>query len=269
MPRPFWLISRSPERCFLALRSTALCFGIIYDMGGVKVRSFLIDTAENIPTIIATLAFSIWIFWRYGEHVGLHSFSKSILTGALVTASALVGCLSFAVIQNLLTDSEFFVVYQGVLFLSPVCYYIIARTMKMNYGVFFDLVAPVATVVLLVARLNCLRTGCCEGRYIFNIGLNWPTREAEFILAAFLLVLFLKKLKKDEGKGQLFPLLMMIHGTGRFFIEGFINEQSRLLGVHPVHIWSIISVIVGGSIYFEKQAQAVDAKKRKTSHRRK
>ena len=143
----------------------------------------------------------------------------------------------------------------GGYFLAPLLLMVIYRK---DRPYVFDSFAVFACVSLILQRIRCIVSGCCYGKIIGTTGFRWPVREAEIVFYAAMLVLLIYLRRKDSRKmrGDLFPLLMSAYAAVRFFIEFLRGDNGSGL-FHIAHLWSLLAVAIGLSIYIEIRNRSV------------
>ena len=145
----------------------------------------------------------------------------------------------------------------GAIFFLPLFYFLLAKISKRRMADVFDTFTVSMAFTLLCARINCLFTGCCLGACISGeTGPRWPTREIEIVFYVVILTILIIRILKKKNHGEIYPLYMVSYGTFRFVIEFFREPGAGtpLFGVlHISHIWAILSILLGLSIYYEIQ----------------
>lgn len=151
----------------------------------------------------------------------------------------------------------------GAIFFLPLFYYLLAKITKRKTADVFDTFTVSMAFTLLCARVNCLFAGCCQGKCIHGItGPQWPTREIELVFYAAILTFLILRIWKKMNFGELYPLYMVSYGVFRFIIEFFrmtLDDQTSLQlngkytdsVFHLSHLWAVLSVCIGLSIYLE------------------
>ena len=142
----------------------------------------------------------------------------------------------------------------GAVFFMPVFYFIGAKIFKRDVRTVFDLFTVPLVFTLACARVNCLIAGCCQGLvipFIHSHTVQWPTREAELVFYAAFLTFAVIKTVKDETNGTLYPVYLISYGIFRFIAEWFRVTNHSFGPFHISHLWAILSLIAGASIYFE------------------
>lgn len=221
---------------------------------------------DRIPLLIAGTALCFPFMFSNRKRISFSGYGQMLALSVISVLSGFVGVWFFAQFEGLLTGEQLAMRFHGIFFVEAPVMLAVLQFFPVNKGPFFDVLAIANIPTLIAGRLNCLRAGCDWGRVIPGTIFRVPTREVEIGFCILLFLYFIRLYKRGNHIGQLFPLLMITYGIFRFFWEGFYVVDKLLLGVHPAHIWSIICIIIGCSIYFEMQAQK-DAKT-KAKHRR-
>ena len=168
---------------------------------------------------------------------------------AVFSAVSVISVLLFASFEKVISGQGFSVgavSTYGVYLFAP---FLLFAVYRKDREYIFDSYAVYVLPSLFLQRIRCLINGCCGGVPIGNTGLHWPVREAEMLFYAVMLFVLLKQFRENGGfTGEWFPLLMMSYGVFRF-AEEFVREGTALF--HPAHLWSLISILVGYSIYIE------------------
>ena len=136
--------------------------------------------------------------------------------------------------------------YGGVFFM-PIVYLLYALIMKITIKQAFDVFTISLISTLFFARINCLIAGCCEGVLIGESGFRVPTREIELFYYLLFIIIFFDKIIKNKMNGFTYPIYMVSYGILRFVLE-FLRESDSSSAFHVGHIWSLISIVIGGLI---------------------
>lgn len=212
--------------------------------------------SEHHLLILLSLGSLLSFGWLF---VNRKKLSMKIWEAALLSVlHTIYGVLSvkvFAVIEGFGDPSVIgnMSLFGGVFFM-PIAYWLIAKIKKLRNGIVFDVFTPCLVVTLLCARINCIIGNCCQGRYITGTsGMRWPTRELEICFYIVLLAVICRKILTGKSNGNIYLIYMMSYGIFRFLEEG-LRESDRYLGyLHLGHIWAMITLTVGFSIYTEIQ----------------
>lgn len=148
----------------------------------------------------------------------------------------------------------------GAVFLMPLGYFLGAKLFKRPVTEVFDIFAVPMVFTLFCSRINCLVSGCCTGLEIGHSGLHWPTREAEMLFYLVFLALLAPRVKRAEMRGRVYPLYMVSYGIFRAIIECFRYSPTYNSIFHLTHIWALLSIAIGLSVYFELRERSVPPK---------
>ncbi|MBO5797278.1 MAG: prolipoprotein diacylglyceryl transferase [Clostridia bacterium] len=140
----------------------------------------------------------------------------------------------------------------GAVFFLPLVYYIGAKLTKRRVADVFDVFTFLTVFTLMLARINCLFGGCCLGKLVpWSDSVRWPTRELEIVFYVVLLFWFGRLSKKPRHSGKLYPLYMLSYGAFRFVVEWFRESENMWGFLHISHIWSLVAILVGASVYYK------------------
>lgn len=200
-------------------------------------------------------AFTFFWLFQFREKLRLH-WAAALVIAVFHTIAGVLCVKAFAVLETGF-DSESvgnMSLFGGVFFM-PVLYFVGAKITKRKAADVFDIFTVCMLFTLMCARINCILSGCCYGVRIWGTdSLNWPTRELEIIFYVILMVVVGRKVKNGEGQGRIYPFYMISYGIFRFVIEWFRYAEGNSL-IHRGHIWAVISLCIGWSIYAEMQTK--------------
>ena len=203
---------------------------------------------------LGTLVGCIWLY-LFKERLRLSLWLIPIIS-VLNTVAGLICVKFFAGIENWGSPiSSGQSLFGGVLLL-PLIYIISAKVFRCKLCDVFDILAMCTITTLLFARIACILGGCCYGTFIpGSESIRWPTRELEIIFYIILLIVLYRKNRRNSLPGEIWPIYMISYGIFRF-IEEWLREGEQVLGpFHYGHIWAILSVAIGISIYGELRNQ--------------
>lgn len=151
----------------------------------------------------------------------------------------------------------------GVVFFMPLAYWLGAKLSKRSYREVFDVFTPCMIFTVMCARINCIVSGCCIGLPIPGMnGVRFPTREAEILFYIILLICLCPRVLKGKYRGQAYPIYMISYGAFRF-VEEFFRSADTSSVFHSAHIWALIALIIGISIYAEIKSETATRKRRR------
>lgn len=203
------------------------------------------------------------VYWLHRCRERLHLRWLSVLL--LSVLHTVLGVLSVKVFALFETGNFSNMSLFGGVFFMPLFYWGVAKLAKQKAADVFDVFTICLVFTLMCARLNCIISGCCLGAHIPIEGLThlrFPTRELELIFYVLLLSRLWRKVVTGSARGMIYPIYMISYGIFRFVTETlrFSDRTDSIL--HISHLWALLSLGVGISIYGELQG-----KKKKTGGR--
>lgn len=204
------------------------------------------------------------VYWLHRCRERLHLRWPSVLL--LSVLHTVLGVLSVKVFALFETGNFSNMSLFGGVFFMPLFYWGVAKLAKQKAADVFDVFTICLVFTLMCARLNCIISGCCLGAYIPIEGLThlrFPTRELELLFYVILLSRLWRKVVTGSARGMIYPIYMISYGIFRFVTETlrFSDRTDSIL--HISHLWALLSLGIGISIYGELQK-----KEKKTGGRR-
>ena len=204
------------------------------------------------------------VYWLHRCRERLHLRWLSVLL--LSVLHTVLGVLSVKVFALFETGNFSNMSLFGGVFFMPLFYWGVAKLAKQKTADVFDVFTICLVFTLMCARLNCMISGCCLGAHIPIEGLThlrFPTREMELIFYVILLSRLWRKVLSGSARGMIYPIYMISYGIFRFVTETlrFSDRTDSIL--HISHLWALLSLGIGISIYGELQK-----KEKKTGGRR-
>lgn len=204
------------------------------------------------------------VYWLHRCRERLHLRWLSVLL--LSVLHTVLGVLSVKVFALFETGNFSNMSLFGGVFFMPLFYWGVAKLAKQKAADVFDVFTICLVFTLMCARLNCIISGCCLGAHIPIEGLThlrFPTRELELIFYVILLSRLWRKVVTGSARGMIYPIYMISYGIFRFVTETlrFSDRTDSIL--HISHLWALLSLGIGISIYGELQK-----KEKKTGGRR-
>lgn len=204
------------------------------------------------------------VYWLHRCRERLHLRWLSVLL--LSVLHTVLGVLSVKVFALFETGNFSNMSLFGGVFFMPLFYWGVAKLAKQKAADVFDVFTICLVFTLMCARLNCIISGCCLGAHIPIEGLThlrFPTRELELLFYVLLLSRLWRKVLSGSARGMIYPIYMISYGIFRFVTET-LRVSSRANNIlHISHLWALLSLGIGISIYGELQK-----KEKKTGGRR-
>lgn len=227
----------------------------------MELFTWLTDHALILLLGCGTL-FNVYWLHRCRERLHLRWLSVLLLS-VLHTVLGVLSVKVFALFET--GDFSNMSLFGGVFFM-PLFYWGVAKLAKQKAADVFDVFTICLVFTLMCARLNCMISGCCLGAHIPIEGLThlrFPTRELELLFYVLLLSRLWRKVLSGSARGMIYPIYMISYGIFRFVTETlrFSDRTDSIL--HVSHLWALLSLGIGISIYGELQK-----KEKKTGGRR-
>lgn len=194
------------------------------------------------------------VYWLHRCRERLHLRWLSVLL--LSVLHTVLGVLSVKVFALFETGNFSNMSLFGGVFFMPLFYWGVAKLAKQKTADVFDVFTICLVFTLMCARLNCIISGCCLGAHIPIEGLThlrFPTREMELIFYVILLSRLWRKVLSGSARGMIYPIYMISYGIFRLVTETlrFSDRTDSIL--HVSHLWALLSLGIGISIYGELQ----------------
>lgn len=227
----------------------------------MALLTWLSDHALILLLSCGTL-FNIYWLHRCRERLHLRWLSVLLLS-VLHTVLGVLSVKVFALFET--GDFSNMSLFGGVFFM-PLFYWGVAKLAKQKAADVFDVFTICLVFTLMCARLNCIVSGCCLGAHIPIEGLThlrFPTREMELLFYVLLLSRLWRKVLSGSARGMIYPIYMISYGIFRFVTETLRVSNRTDSILHISHLWALLSLGIGISIYGELQK-----KEKKTGGRR-
>lgn len=204
------------------------------------------------------------VYWLHRCRERLHLRWLSVLL--LSVLHTVLGVLSVKVFALFETGNFSNMSLFGGVFFMPLFYWGVAKLAKQKTADVFDVFTICLVFTLMCARLNCIISGCCLGAHIPIEGLThlrFPTRELELLFYVLLLSRLWRKVLSGSARGMIYPIYMISYGIFRFVTETLrVSDRTDSI-LHVSHLWALLSLGIGISIYGELRK-----KEKKTGGRR-
>jgi prolipoprotein diacylglyceryltransferase len=167
---------------------------------------------------------------------------KMIVLTVWLTITGVLGTMILAYIESGKFGGTSF---YGAVLMVPVLI-MPAMLMKITHKDILNLCAPAECAMLLIMRFDCLDKGCCFGKYLPNLGFQFPSQITEMIVALAVMIVLIRMHRKNS-QIQLYPWYMIMYGILRFCIQGlrYGGTNPWILGLSAGHFWSLVSITIG------------------------
>lgn len=216
--------------------------------------------------LVASAAFTDWWLWRCRERLRLDRRLAALALAVVLISIGLFSVKAFAVLEAFDMGAMGSMSLFGGVFFMPLVFWALAKLSGRSAADVFDVLTVCFVFTLMCARLNCMISGCCLGAHIPIEGLEhlrFPTREMELIFYVILLSRLWRKVLSGSARGMIYPIFMISYGIFRFVTETLRVSNRTDSILHISHLWALLSLGIGISIYGELQQ-----KEKKTGGRR-
>lgn len=167
---------------------------------------------------------------------------KMIVLTVWLTITGVLGTMILAYIESGKFGGTSF---YGAVLMVPVLI-MPAMLMRITHKDILNLCAPAECAMLLIMRFDCLDKGCCFGKYLPNLGFQFPSQITEMIVALAVMIVLVRMHRKNS-QIQLYPWYMIMYGVLRFCIQGlrYGGTNPWILGLSAGHFWSLVSITIG------------------------
>ena len=166
---------------------------------------------------------------------------KMILLELLLVAAGVIGTKLMYFIENgQFGGSSLF----GAVLFIPV-FILPALAMRLSYRDILNLCGPAVGLMLAIMKFECWFNGCCFGKYLPSLRVQFPSQVVEAAFAALLTValLIIEKHKRDT---HLYAWLLIFYGSTRLMLNGFrYIVQPFIWNLTCGQFWGLVSVVIG------------------------
>ena len=216
----------------------------IDDMG---LRQTVYDAA--FPVIVAVL---LIFFLVYRKKYALPWWKAVLIWGITSLGTGrLIGFLAWAV-NGFQADSSGNVLYAFAYF--PLFCLIVAKLLRVKPGIMLDYMAPSLVIWHIIGQSVCPFFGCCAGIPcewgIWNPLLDSMVFPVQWLISftalLVLLVMFrYAKKRRYDGSGRVYPLMLIMLGGIRFFLEFLKDAPKNIFGLTELSLHALFMVLVG------------------------
>lgn len=171
---------------------------------------------------------------------------KTILTAPILT---LFGLLSVKILFFIENGTWKGLSFFGAVLLIPLWFILVARLLKESYLRLLDNCAPAICIMLALMKLECVLTGCCKGRILYENAaggaVRFPSQVVELVNALAVMVILMLFMRKQKYLGKIYPLFMIIYGGTRFFWNLFRQTEPFIWIMPAGNFWALVSIAIG------------------------
>lgn len=153
-------------------------------------------------------------------------------------------------------------VFYGGFFGAIVGALIFMRVRRLPYGIWIDLLTPVAMLCLVFGRIGCFLNGCCYGSFAPDLpwAVTYPPSHAslgllqvpvhpapiyESLACLLITVILIVRMPRKRFAGEIFWLMALLYSLARFTIEFFRGDPRGSVPYINLSTSQTISVVTG------------------------
>lgn len=142
--------------------------------------------------------------------------------------------------------------FYGAVFFAPLLMVPFGLLLKIKPADMLDLGGPSGCVALAFLKIQCYITGCCYGMILWyqenGRPVRFPSQIVEVVCGVIVLIVLLMIIRSGKQKGYIYAWFLLLYGGSRFFLNLFRETTPFVFGIPQGCFWSIISVIIGGTV---------------------
>ncbi len=199
------------------------------------------------------IALEALIFFTLGRKTHLRGWKKWIV----LLSGALCGILGLKLMAFIENGSFNTISFFGAHFFGPmgiVLACLALRISRIDMNEILDLCAPALCASLVIHKINCYMSGCCQGILMKLPGreelVRFPSQLVECAFALVLMILFIVIIKRQKKQGRVYYLYMVFYGMGRYFLNLYRDPKPWVLNIPAGNFWSLISIALGLMLLF-------------------
>jgi len=188
-----------------------------------------------------TLAMFVLMLLRRKSYPQIKNWQFGVVS-ILLTISGVIGAMLMHFIESgTFSGTSFF----GAILFVPVIM-LPALLIKIPYGTLMDLCAPAESLMLAFMKVDCLVAGCCIGKYLPNLGFQFPSQLIEMVVTIIIMAVLIKIEKNPKNKNTIYAWYLILYGVTRFILNWFRYGVKPFVWVLPAgNFWSLVAIAVG------------------------
>ena len=224
------------------------------------------DTLYNASLYIIIVTVIVWSL-LFSRKMGMKVY-KGLIVGALAYLFVYYWMVFYALVSNgfqpyMGMNNLFSFVY------TPLFLWLVAKIFKLSWTDTCYLIAPMMPLQQAIAMGECIFGNCCRG-YPCSWGIysvRWdyyyfPIQQINVILNFAIFIILLLRARKNKYKPDpyQYPLMLVMVGAPRFFIEFLHDNEKVFLGCSELGLYALFMTAVGiAAIFIIKKKQSKKA----------
>ena len=133
----------------------------------------------------------------------------------------------------------------GSIFFIPI-FLLPVLSLRVKFTTLMDLCAPAECLMLVLMKLDCQLSGCCFGKYLPALEIQFPSQIIEMIVFFVIMLLLIQLERKEENKGRIYGHYLIIYGIARFILNWFRYGVAPFVWILPAgNFWSLVAIALG------------------------
>ena len=134
----------------------------------------------------------------------------------------------------------------GSIFFIPLFLLPAVLLLRVKFSTLMDLCAPAECLMLVLMKLDCQLSGCCIGKYLPSLEIQFPSQIIEMIVFFFIMLSLMKLEQKASNRGRIYGYYLVIYGIARFILNWFRYGVAPFVWILPAgNFWSLIAIALG------------------------
>lgn len=226
---------------------------VLFEWGSLTIYTYGLFTAL---AVFAAFAVCVGRAERFG-------FERGVIADLLffIFISGVIGARLFFVLQHwddyrtrpldLFYLREGGLVWYGGFITAVVAGAVYARWRRWPVALLLEYLTPAMPLVHAIGRIGCFMNGCCGGRPIAHLPLQWVEAVFLFLLSTFLFFLQANSI----ARGRLFLIYVAAYSVARFLFE-FLRADQQAYGSLTAPQWTsiILFAVAAAALVFKRRA---------------
>ena len=207
-----------------------------------------IYNGASIPIMIAVPA----MFLAYRKRYGIPAL-WAILASVIFYYGVMAALRVSVLLENGFQNFSGMNIIKTFVYVPLICI-LLSKILKKPIALVLSYAGPVVLVWHIIGQSVCPFLGCCAGIPckwgIWNPALNERVFPIQWLiclvtLAILIAMLRYEKQKDYAGDGKSYPVMLIVYGSARFFLEFLRQREKVFLGVSEIGLHALFMVLVG------------------------
>lgn len=199
-------------------------------------------TQRILIVCIGTIGMFILMLLRRKTFPHIQIWKFPIISILLTIAGVAGAMLMYYIEQGQFGGTSLF----GSIFFIPILLFPTIYLLRIPFHILMDLCAPAECLMLVLMKLDCQLSGCCFGKYLPSLNIQFPSQIIEMITFFFVMVVLLQLEHKEKCSGKIYGYYLIIYGSARFILNWFRYGVPTFVWILPAgNFWSLVAIVLG------------------------